>query len=105
MYKDKAKQREADRERQKRRRDKVKAKGVTFEGVTQGVTSPAGVFVDAIGQVHPIDFEDRRKDYDLLESWADGKGSEQQRRYGQLARHYRMMHSRRGCYAASLREN
>ena len=38
MYKDKDKQREADRARQKRRRDKIKAKGVTSQGVTQGVT-------------------------------------------------------------------
>lgn len=38
MYKDKDKQREADRARQQRRRDKVKAKGVTEEGVMQGVT-------------------------------------------------------------------
>lgn len=37
-YKDKDKQREADRARQKRRRDKIKSKGVTTEGVTQGVT-------------------------------------------------------------------
>lgn len=39
MYKDKERQREADKARQKRRRDKIKAKGVTKVGVTQGVTS------------------------------------------------------------------
>ncbi len=38
MYKDKDKQREANRARQKRRRDKIKAQGVTNQGVTQGVT-------------------------------------------------------------------
>lgn len=38
-YKDREKQRIADKERQKRRRDKIKAKGVTKQGVTQGVTA------------------------------------------------------------------
>lgn len=38
MYKDKDRQREADRARQKRRRDKIKAEGVTNQGVTRGVT-------------------------------------------------------------------
>lgn len=38
MYKDKDKQRAADRLRQQRRRDEIKAKGVTDEGVTKGVT-------------------------------------------------------------------
>ena len=38
MYKDKDKQREADRARQQRRRDVIKSKGVTNQGVTQGVT-------------------------------------------------------------------
>ena len=39
MYKDKDKQREADRARQKRRRDKIKAEGVTESGRDgQGVT-------------------------------------------------------------------
>lgn len=42
MYKDKDKQREADRERQKRRRDVIKSKGVTNQGVTQGVTLVPG---------------------------------------------------------------
>lgn len=37
-YKDKDKQREAGRLRQQRRRDKIKSKGVTNQGVTQGVT-------------------------------------------------------------------
>ena len=34
-YKDPDKQREADRERQRRRRDKIKAEGVTEQGVTE----------------------------------------------------------------------
>lgn len=54
MYKDKDKQREADRARQKKRRDKIKAKGVTdvleavAVGVTQGVTmTKADSHIDA----------------------------------------------------------
>ena len=38
-----------------------------------------------------IDYEGRRKDYEMLERWANSEGTEQQRRYGLLARHYRMM--------------
>lgn len=34
-------------------------------------------------------FEGRRKDYDLLESWAESSGTEYQRRLGILARYYR----------------
>ncbi len=41
-YKDKDKQKEATRLRQQRRRDAIKVKGVTNEGVTQGVTVPVG---------------------------------------------------------------
>lgn len=44
---------------------------------------------DACGKEHPIDYEGRRKDYELLESWAEGEGTEYQRRLGMLARHYR----------------
>lgn len=44
---------------------------------------------DACGNEHPIDSEGRRNNYDLLESWADGQGTEQRRRYGGLARCYR----------------
>lgn len=48
-----------------------------------------GVIVDARGTEHLIDYEGRRKDYELLESWVEGKGSEYQKRMGLLARHYR----------------
>ena len=73
-YKDKDKQREAQREW-------VRQKRMKAQGSTQ--------IVDVCGKAHPIDFEGRRRDYDLLESWANGNGSEYQRRLGMLARTYR----------------
>ena len=74
MYKDKDKQREAQRNwvRQKR----AETKGSTH-------------IIDACGKEHPINFEGRRKDYELLESWANGNGTEYQRQLGVLARAYR----------------
>ena len=51
-------------------------------------TKPEQVIIDACGKAHPIDLEGRRRDYELLESWARGEGNEYQRRLGQLARHY-----------------
>jgi len=73
MYKDKDKQREAQRNwvRQKR----IEQKGSTHT-------------IDACGNAHPIDLEGRRKDHTLLEAWAEGKGTEHQRHLGLLARHY-----------------
>lgn len=41
MYKDKDRQKEADKLRQQRRRDKIKAKGVTITGRDEGVTEQA----------------------------------------------------------------
>ena len=74
MYKDKDRQKQAQREwvRQKRADQK------------QGST-----LTDACGKEHPIDYEGRRKCYELLESWAKGKGTEHHRHIGLLARHYR----------------
>ena len=88
MYKDKDKQREANR--------KIKAKS-RAQGVTgQGVTSPQAESpvtpkhgCKYCGKTHPIDFEGRRRDYELLESWANGNGTEYQRRLGMTARDYR----------------
>ncbi len=74
MYKDPDKQREAQREWVRQKRAKA-------QGSTQ--------IIDVCNKAHSIDFEGRRKDYDLLESWANGNGSEYQRRLGMLARVYR----------------
>lgn len=82
-YKDKDKQREADRLRQKRRRDKIKAKGVTIEGgvTNQAVTAEASDITVASPPQTMTDAE-------LLNSWAAGNGTEYQRRMGVLANHY-----------------
>ena len=74
MYKDKAKQREVQRNWVRQKRAEV-----------QGSTH----IIDACDKEHPINFEGRRKDYELLESWANGNGTEYQRRLGVLARAYR----------------
>lgn len=77
MYKDKDKQRQAQREwvRQKRAKE-------------QGST---GTIVDATGQVHGVDYEGRRKTYAMLKAWAEGKGTQTQRVMGRLAMTYNVI--------------
>ena len=41
---------------------------------------------DACGTVHKIDYEKRRKDHNLLDSWANGEGTPSQQRIGTLDR-------------------
>ena len=81
MYKDKEKQKQAQREwvRQRRAKDK---------GSTSGSTVVERTITDACGNVHPIDFEGRRETYNLLESWAKGEGTAYQQTLGLLNRTY-----------------
>lgn len=79
-YKDKDRQREVNRERQ--RRYKARQKALPEQGVTQGVTG-----FEKVAALYNI------PNYELLESWAEGQGTEPQRRYGVLARHYRTAYS------------
>ena len=37
---------------------------------------------------HPIDYEGRRKDYELLKSWDEGKGTAYQQQLGSTGRMY-----------------
>jgi hypothetical protein len=102
MYKDKEKQKQSQRERTRRYRDKTK--GVTSEGVTDGCVTPKVLaqinqacgdypnsIIDACGTAHPIDYEGRRKSYNLLRSWAEGKGTQAQQVLGQLAMTYNVL--------------
>lgn len=57
MYKDPDRQREADRARQKRRRDKIKAKGVTNQGVTVKAL-PAGPHGACVLGIDPTETAD-----------------------------------------------
>ena len=88
MYKDKDKQKEANRRAQAR----FKAKGITEQGITgqkcDDKVIPSETVTDACGNVHPIDFEARRKVWKLLESWEAGKGTPYQRRLGVLCQQY-----------------
>lgn len=61
--------------------------GVTVPENGKGFSVPRTI-IDANGTEHPIDFETRRKNHELLESWANEEGSEWQRRLGELARFY-----------------
>lgn len=95
MYKDKDRQREAQRERTRRYRDK--AKGVTSEGVTPGSVTGKFItlqktFTDARGTLHSIEHKSRFANHQLLELWANGEGTEYQKKLGLLARQYRMFH-------------
>ena len=95
MYKDKDRQKEANRLAASRRRAKGMTKGMTNQGMTPANSNtlrPEPVkrtITDACGTEHAIDFAGRRKDYELLESWAEGSGTEQQQSMGKLARNYR----------------
>ncbi len=81
-YKDKDKQREAQRERTRRYR--AKQKGVTSEGVTpEGATGL--VIPTTIEQVKALTPDQAKA---ILNSWAEGKGTEYQRRLGLLAQCY-----------------
>ena len=61
---------------------------VTDETVTGQNVTVCETVTDACGNKHPIDYEGRRRDYDLLESWAEGKGTMYQQRLGILSRRY-----------------
>ncbi len=50
---------------------------------------------DCNGVEHEIDYEGRKADDKLLESWADGEGTEYQRRLGVLSMQYSMMNGYR----------
>ncbi len=65
-------------------RNRNRNKSVTDVTVNRTVT-------DACSSERPVDFTGRRKDYELLESWANGNGSESQQRLGALARQYRVV--------------
>lgn len=51
---------------------------VTSESVT-------GTITDAVGKVHPVDYEVRRKNHATLLAWAQGKGTIAQQVLGQLS--------------------
>lgn len=68
---------------------KVSVLGVSVLEQTKPEHKVEQTITDAVGKVHQIDFEGRRRDYELLESWAEGTGTEYQRLLGMLARHYR----------------
>ena len=76
MYKDKEKNRQKQREwvRQKR----LNTKGSTVPGCQLDVNSTK----------HKIDYEDRRKHFMLLLSWAEGQGDGYQYRLGNTALQY-----------------
>ncbi len=66
MYKDKDKQRDADKVRQQRRRDKIKAQGVTNTGRDgQGVTAEPCMSVAALSEAYVAGFVEpcMRPDY------------------------------------------
>ncbi len=73
MYKDKNKQKEVQR-------DWVRQKRAEQKGST--------TIIDTCGKEHPIDFEGRRTDYELLKAWHNGKGTLRQQVIGELARKY-----------------
>ncbi|KKL63641.1 hypothetical protein LCGC14_2173060 [marine sediment metagenome] len=59
------------------------------EQTVTGTATGTRTVTDACGNVHQVDFQGRRDDYELLESWVNGNGSESQQRLGALARGYR----------------
>jgi len=85
-YKDKDKQKEANRLAARRRRDKAKGmtQGMTIEGMTQGMTLPT----DACGNVYGIDYAGRRADMKQLDDWVAGKGTSSQRAIALTAINY-----------------
>ena len=86
MYKDKDKQRQANKEAARRHR----AKGMTDEGSTKPSVIPKTI-KDCTGQVHQIDYEGRRKTYAVLKAWAEGKGTQAQCVLGRLAMTYNVI--------------
>lgn len=59
---------------------------------TEAKPDQSRTLVDACGKIHPIDFEGRRKDREVLESWAKGEGTDYQRSLGILAMKYSQIH-------------
>lgn len=67
-------------------RNRTKAITVTLVTDKPTVTDPCEAYLtDATGQQHKIDYEGRRRDLDLLLSWANGNGTAYQQQLGQLA--------------------
>jgi len=65
----------------------AKCRKLAFRGAAEEVSVPA-YLTDAVGGRHKIDYEGRRKDYELLKGWAGGEGTSQQQAIGALARKY-----------------
>lgn len=82
MYKDKDKQKEAAKAAKRRWKAK---QGIPDAGIPQGI--PA-VVTDTVGKVHPIDFEGRRRNFELLKSWHAGEGAIEQQALGELVQKY-----------------
>ena len=56
-----------------------------------GAHAPRRTVKDCTGAEHPIDYEGRRKNYALLKSWAEGKGTAMQQIMGRLAMTYNVI--------------
>ncbi len=65
--------------------------GAAQQAETGAAPERATTLTDAAGNVHEIDYEGRRADVKVLESWANGKGTLNQQNMGKLALHYSMM--------------
>lgn len=78
-YKDRNKQREAVRKAVAKHRQGITSAGITQQGIT---------IVDATGNQHEIDYDTRRKDFELMLAWAEGKGNDYQQRLGFLSLTY-----------------
>lgn len=84
MYKDKDKQKEANRAAKARQR----AKGMTQEGMTPDIDIAQGYDEAMMGQ-YDYKTSTPAQDSQLLRDWADGLGTEYQRRMGELGAQYR----------------
>ena len=60
----------------------------TVDGARAEAHAAQRTVVDVTGQQHEIDFEGRRKDQEILDDWAAGKGTLQQQELGKQARKY-----------------
>ena len=67
----------------KRKSEQTKTEQIKSE---HGLADIPDTIVDACGTAHKIDYDKRRKDQDLLDSWANGEGSPFQQRLGTLDR-------------------
>ena len=97
-YKDKDKQREANKAAAKRHRQGM-TKGMTDNGNVTPCVTPCVIpktFTDVSGTEHLIDYEGRRRDYKLLKSWSNGKGAPGQQMLGKLAMTYMVIKRAKG---------